>query len=62
MFILVIWIMVLYVYVYNYWFWLNYKNMIKVILDEKKNYVISGVEYIVIVWYSFILCRKILIL
>lgn len=54
MFILVIWIMVLYVYVYNYWFWLNYKNMIKVILDEKKNYVISSVEYIVIVWYCFI--------
>lgn len=54
MFIFVIWIMVLYVYLYNYWFWLNYKNMIKVILDEKKNYVISGVEYIVIVWYSFI--------
>lgn len=42
--------MVLHVHVYNYWFWLNYKNMIKVISDEKKNYATSSAEHTVIVW------------
>lgn len=58
----VTWIMVLHVHLYNYWFWLNYKNMIKVISDEKKNYATSGAEHTVIVWHSLTPCRKIPIL